>query len=553
MELTFGIPREIYANFLALRAAMEEEHELDRLLPVILPRIFHGLGVALVVVLLIAAALGLFIARRATGRVAALSDAARRVGEGDLTVRVAPRGSDELDDLGRAFDRMVAELSEARSRLGYMQKLAAWQEVARRLAHEIKNPLTPIQLAVQELASKYRGGDPAYERLLGTAQEILTEEVGAIRRLVDDFSAFAKLPKVEPVPVDLGQVVDDFSRAHPEWQKALQVERRGPVGALCDRMLIRRVLANLVENAVQAAEAAGREPTVRIALAEGDSAASLFVDDNGPGVAGDARERIFDPYMTTKEHGTGLGLAIVRKIMLDHGGDVRVAEAPSPLGARASSSPFPSSARRDLHRLPRHAQRRASVGRLREQLAERRDGRRREPRFQPAAADPGPEDAGAVDGQRRGIQRLLGAVGERQPDRPRRIDPRRPRDQRRVVDVEVGEPPLVEPQDVAVVGRRQPIEPAKERLPEARVGDLRPFVDEPPLAIDADAGAPEPLDEGGVLGRLAHAASASRACFVRFAREGSAMERGRRPGVAARPSCAASLSSNDCARPARPA
>ncbi len=110
LELTFGIPREIYANFLALRAAMEEEHELDRLLPVVLPRIFHGLGVALVVVLLIAAALGLFIARRATGRVATLSDAARRVGEGDLTVRVAPRGSDELDDLGRAFDRMVAEL-----------------------------------------------------------------------------------------------------------------------------------------------------------------------------------------------------------------------------------------------------------------------------------------------------------------------------------------------------------------------------------------------------------------------------------------------------------
>jgi signal transduction histidine kinase len=332
LELTFGIPREIYANFLALRAAMEEEHELDRLLPVVLPRIFHGLGVALVVVLLLAAALGLFIARRATGRVAALSDAARRVGEGDLSVRVAPRGSDELDDLGRAFDRMVAELSEARSRLGYMQKLAAWQEVARRLAHEIKNPLTPIQLAVQELASKYRGGDPGYEKLLGTAQEILTEEVGAIRRLVDDFSAFAKLPKVEPVPVDLGQVVDDFSRAHPEWQKSLQVQRPGPVGALCDRMLIRRVLANLVENAVQAAEAAGHEPAVQISLAEGDSAASLFVDDNGPGVAADARERIFDPYMTTKEHGTGLGLAIVRKIILDHGGDVRVAETPSPLG-----------------------------------------------------------------------------------------------------------------------------------------------------------------------------------------------------------------------------
>jgi two-component system, NtrC family, nitrogen regulation sensor histidine kinase NtrY len=332
LELTFGIPREIYSNFLALRSAMEEEHELDRLLPVVLPRIFHGLGVALVAVLLFAAALGLFVARRATGRVAALSEAARRVGEGDLTVRVMPRGSDELDDLGRAFDRMVAELSEARSRLGYLQKLSAWQEVARRLAHEIKNPLTPIQLAVQELASKYRGDDPQYKRLIETAQEILNEEVGVIRRLVDDFSAFAKLPKVEPAAVDLGQVVDDFARAHPEWQAALSVEHDGPVPAMCDRMLIRRVLANLVENAIHAAAEASREPRVRIGVRRRDGAAILTVDDNGPGVSAEARERIFDPYVTTKEHGTGLGLAIVRKVVLDHGGDVRVAEQPSPLG-----------------------------------------------------------------------------------------------------------------------------------------------------------------------------------------------------------------------------
>lgn len=334
LELTFGISREIYSNFLALREASEKEHDLDRLLPLILPRIFRGLGVALVAVLAFATVLGLAVARRATGRVAALRDAAQRVGEGDLTVRVAPRGSDELDDLGRAFDRMVAELDEARSRLVYMQKVAAWQEVARRLAHEIKNPLTPIQLAVQELESKYRGGDPDYTRLLETAQDILKEEVGVIRRLVDDFSAFAKLPKVEPVPVDLAQVVDDFGRSHPEWQDALTVERSGTVEAICDRMLIRRVLANLVENAIQAAEGAGRRPAVRLSVeAGGDrSTARLIVDDNGPGVPPEATERIFDPYMTTKEHGTGLGLAIVRKIVFDHVGDVRVADGASPLG-----------------------------------------------------------------------------------------------------------------------------------------------------------------------------------------------------------------------------
>jgi nitrogen fixation/metabolism regulation signal transduction histidine kinase len=333
-ELTFGISTEIYANFLALREATEKEHDLDRVLPLILPRIVRGLGIALLFVLAFATVLGLFVARRATGRVAALRDAAQRVGAGDLSVRVAPRGNDELDELARAFDIMVAELGDARSRLGYLQKVSAWQEVARRLAHEIKNPLTPIQLAVQELASKYRGDDPVYRRLLATAQEILNEEVGAIRRLVDDFSAFAKLPKVEPAPVDLAQVVEDFARSHPEWQEYLKVERNGTVGALCDRMLLRNVLANLVENAVQAAAGVGRKPEIRIAVALSplENGARLNIDDNGPGVPADARERIFDPYVTTKEHGTGLGLAIVRKIVLDHGGDVHVDGQPSPLG-----------------------------------------------------------------------------------------------------------------------------------------------------------------------------------------------------------------------------
>jgi signal transduction histidine kinase len=335
LELTFGISKEIYANFLALREAMEREQDLDRLLPVVLPRIFRGLGAAFVIVLAFATVLGLFLARRATGRVAALQDAARRVGEGDLTVRVSPRGKDELDELGRAFDRMVAELAEARPRLEYLQKVSAWQEVARRLAHEIKNPLTPIQLSVQELASKYRGGDPAYERLLATAQEILAEEIGTIRRLVDEFSAFAKLPSARPQAVDVGQLVDDFVRAHAEWQPFVRWALPGaPVNAECDRMLIRRVLANLVENAVQAAAGAGREPAVALTVARdaGRGVVCLFVDDNGPGVPAAERERIFDPYVTTKEHGTGLGLAIVRKIVLDHGGDVHASAAPAPLG-----------------------------------------------------------------------------------------------------------------------------------------------------------------------------------------------------------------------------
>ncbi|HEY8924112.1 MAG TPA: ATP-binding protein [Polyangia bacterium] len=348
LELTFGIERQLYADFLSLRRAVEQERELDRVLPLLLPGVFQSVAIEIVIVLVIATGIGLFVARRATRRVSTLRAAAQRVAQGDLSVRVAPTGRDELDDLGRAFDRMVGELDDARARLEYLQKVSAWQEVARRLAHEIKNPLTPIQLAVQELRSQYRGDDPRYQRLLATAAEILDEEIGSIRRLVDDFSAFAKLPKVEPSPIDLGGLIEDFARAHPEWSEHVRVERAAaPMRALCDKMLVRRILTNLVENAVQAASGAGRRPEVRLSVAAGPGAgvASIRVDDNGPGIAPADRQRVFDPYFTTKDHGTGLGLAIVRKIAIDHGGDVTIGEAPPPLGGARVSVELPLEAR----------------------------------------------------------------------------------------------------------------------------------------------------------------------------------------------------------------
>jgi signal transduction histidine kinase len=129
--------------------------------------------------------------------------------------------------------------------------------------------------------------------------------------------------------------VTEVVRLHPEWHPGVQVEpAAAPVPALCDRTLFRRVIANLVENALQAAQGAGRTAEVRLAVearpAEGR--AVVIVDDNGPGVSPADRQRIFHPYITHKVGGTGLGLAIVRKIVIDHGGDVSVVDAPSPLG-----------------------------------------------------------------------------------------------------------------------------------------------------------------------------------------------------------------------------
>jgi two-component system, NtrC family, nitrogen regulation sensor histidine kinase NtrY len=325
LELTFGIPLDMYENFLSLRDAMDKQQQLDRVYDLILPHFLRQYIVMVLVMLAAAPLIGWIFARQVTKRVARLHQAARQVGAGDLSVRVAPKGKDELAELGRAFDSMVAELGQTRSRIEYLQKVSAWQEVARRLAHEIKNPLTPIQLAVQELASKYKGDDVAYRRLLDTATEILREEITGLRRLVDDFSAFAKLPKVEPTAIDLSQLLSEIVRLQPDWQDIVSVVASPiPVHALCDRTLFRRVVANLVENAMQAAQGAGRSAEIRIQVERRGERAAIHVDDNGPGVPAADRDRIFDPYVTHREGGTGLGLAIVRKIVIDHGGDVSV-------------------------------------------------------------------------------------------------------------------------------------------------------------------------------------------------------------------------------------
>jgi two-component system nitrogen regulation sensor histidine kinase NtrY len=334
LELTFGIPSEMYDAFAALQDSQNREQDFDRAYEAVVPRFLRQYLLLISCTLVMAPLVGLFLSRRVTRRVARLQEAARQVGAGDLAVRVHPTGKDELDELGRAFDRMVGELADARSRLEYLQKVSAWQEVARRLAHEIKNPLTPIQLSVQELVSTYKGEDPAYRKKLDFTHEIMREEITGLRRLVDDFSAFAKLPKVEPAPIDLGVMVAEAVRLQPEWQPFVQATpAAAPVTVTVDKLLFRRVIANLVENAMQAARGAGKEPEVRLGVeARAHGRAAIVVDDNGPGVAVKDRQRIFDPYVTHREGGTGLGLAIVRKIVIDHGGDVSVQEAPPPLG-----------------------------------------------------------------------------------------------------------------------------------------------------------------------------------------------------------------------------
>ncbi len=283
----------------------------------------------------VSVAVGAMLSRRATRRVNALAEATKRVGAGDLTVVVPIRGDDEVRELTQSFNDMVRDLRQSRARIDYLKRIGAWQDFARRLAHEIKNPLTPIQLAAQEMHRGYTGKDPEYRRKLEDAASMIEEEVATLRRLVGEFSAFARLPTAHLEEADLGDFLRDVERGIPAMLEDFEAKEQPavavrfvyptePLPTRLDAMMLRRGIDNLVRNAIQAAAAihakGGGEVVVEASRA-GEQAV-IEVRDNGPGVPADDVERIFDPYYTTKPEGTGLGLPIVKKVVLEHGGTV---------------------------------------------------------------------------------------------------------------------------------------------------------------------------------------------------------------------------------------
>jgi len=302
--------------------------------------------------LTIVAAIGVgsLLARGVSRRIAELARATRLVGEGDLNIRVPEGGGDEIADLASAFNRMLGEVESSRARIEYLQRISAWQEMARRLAHEIKNPLTPISLAVQEIHRRYAGSDPEYQRLVDTTLEIVEDEVGTLRRLVGEFSDFARLPQASLFRADLAEFLreqalrfgvrsgerDSGETALDELLSLRQaadikmefVVPEGVCEALIDAQMLRRVLFNLVRNAAQALLAGpSGDRRVRVRLARVGDFWNLDVDDNGPGIPVELRETVFDPYVTTKDDGTGLGLSIVKKIVIEHGGTIRAEQS----------------------------------------------------------------------------------------------------------------------------------------------------------------------------------------------------------------------------------
>ncbi|MEN6472541.1 MAG: ATP-binding protein [Syntrophaceae bacterium] len=218
-----------------------------------------------------------------------------------------------------------------------MQRVAAWREVARRIAHEVKNPLTPIQLSAQRLRRRYLDKLPADDKeVFDECTRLIVAQVDVMKRLVDEFSAFAKMPTSLPSPDNLNEAVQDavalYRQAHTDITYVLELDETLPLVEI-DRSQMSRAIGNLLENAtlaVKETEPPPRRVTARTRYDNLIHIATLEIIDTGPGIPGSIKERMFEPYFSTKKGGTGLGLAIVKTIITDHNGFIRVRDnAPS--------------------------------------------------------------------------------------------------------------------------------------------------------------------------------------------------------------------------------
>jgi two-component system, NtrC family, nitrogen regulation sensor histidine kinase NtrY len=284
-------------------------------------------------VILLGLVLGWWVSARVTRPIEELAAGAREVAAGHWEARVEVHSRDEVGQLADAFNDMTRQLAEQRERLVQTERVAAWRELARRLAHELKNPLFPLQLTVENLQRAREQTSEQFDEVFFESTATLRAELENLKTIVSRFSDFAKMPPPQFEPVDLNELVRSAVKL---FEPQFAPVGRPPITpelyldenlsrAQADPILLRRALENLILNSLDAMPAGG---TLTVRTAQRNGAVRLEITDTGEGLTPEECARLFTPYYTTKRHGTGLGLAIVQSVVSDHGGRIEVESAP---------------------------------------------------------------------------------------------------------------------------------------------------------------------------------------------------------------------------------
>jgi two-component system, NtrC family, nitrogen regulation sensor histidine kinase NtrY len=283
--------------------------------------------------ILLAVLLTSWAAARFTRPVEDLAVAAREVASGNLQTRVEVTSSDEIGNLVETFNRMTQDLQEQKERLIQSERVAAWRELARRLAHELKNPLFPLQLTVENLVRAREQSPEIFEEIFRESSATLLAEIANLKQIISRFSEFSKMPQPHLQPLVVNELVQGVAKLFQAQLESREggaitcamdlAATREPVAA--DAELLHRALTNLVLNAMDAMPDGG---TLTLRTRDANDRVRIEVADTGVGLTREECERLFTPYYTSKQHGTGLGLAIVQSVISDHGGTISVHSAP---------------------------------------------------------------------------------------------------------------------------------------------------------------------------------------------------------------------------------
>jgi len=283
--------------------------------------------------ILLAILLSSWAAARVTRPVEQLAHAAQEVAAGNWDARVDVTGGDELGQLADSFNRMTTELLAQKERLVQAERVAAWRELARRLAHELKNPLFPLQLTVENLVRARQQNAGQFDEVFRESSRTLLAELSNLKNIIGRFSEFSQMPRPKLRTVQVNEVVEGVAQlcqaqfGAPGREKItceMQLDARlAPLAA--DAELLHRAVSNLVLNAIDAMPQGG---TLTLRTRNANGSVAIEVVDSGTGLTPEECERIFTPYYTSKKNGTGLGLAIVQSIVSDHGGRIRVHSEP---------------------------------------------------------------------------------------------------------------------------------------------------------------------------------------------------------------------------------
>ena len=283
--------------------------------------------------IVLAILLSSWAAARVTRPVEQLARAAQDVAAGNWNTRVEVAGHDELSQLAESFNRMTTELLTQKERLVQSERVAAWRELARRLAHELKNPLFPLQLTVENLVRAREQSPQQFDEVFHESSRTLLAEISNLKAIIGRFSEFSKMPHPQLQPVQINEVLQGVAQL---FQAQLQAPGRAPIQCklelddklgpiAADPELLHRAFSNLVLNAMDAMPNGG---TLTLRSSRDDGKVVIEVADTGSGLTREECERIFTPYYTSKQHGTGLGLAIVQSVVSDHGGRISVRSEP---------------------------------------------------------------------------------------------------------------------------------------------------------------------------------------------------------------------------------